>query len=119
MTRATSRAGGDDEPHAVAVERETIELAFLAALQVLPPRQRAALLVRDVLGWPPSERRGTGALLNRFIDAHQHRRSDDRGSYDFDSRTPAGTPSSRLMHDAMARPRAAPQTTSSGLWAPT
>jgi RNA polymerase sigma-70 factor (ECF subfamily) len=48
-------ASGDDEPDAVVVAKETIELAFLAAIQYLPPRPRAALILRDVLGWSASE----------------------------------------------------------------
>jgi RNA polymerase sigma-70 factor (TIGR02960 family) len=44
-----------DAPADVAIERETIELAFLVALQVLPPRQRAVLIVRDVLGWSAAD----------------------------------------------------------------
>jgi RNA polymerase sigma-70 factor (ECF subfamily) len=48
-------APGEEQPEAAAIRRETISLAFLAALQALPPRQRAALIARDVLGWPASE----------------------------------------------------------------
>ena len=55
-----------DEPDAVAVERETIELAFLAALQALPPRQRAALIARDVLGWTAND---TASLLGMSVPA--------------------------------------------------
>ena len=45
----------DDEPDAVLVARETIELAFLAVIQLLPPRQRAVLIMRDVLEWSAAE----------------------------------------------------------------
>jgi RNA polymerase sigma-70 factor (TIGR02960 family) len=59
-------APSSDEPDALVVERETIELAFLAAMQVLPPRQRAALIARDVLGWPAID---TASLLETSVAA--------------------------------------------------
>ena len=48
-------AGDADEPETVAVARETIELAYLVAVQHLAPRPRAVLILRDVLGWPAKD----------------------------------------------------------------
>ena len=44
-----------DDPAAVAASRAGIRLAFVAALQYLPPRPRAVLILRDVLQWPASD----------------------------------------------------------------
>ena len=51
-------------PDEAVVSKETIELTFLAAIQFLPPRQRAVLIVRDVLDWSAKE---TALLLGSSV----------------------------------------------------
>ena len=57
-------APSEEEPGAAIVSKETIELAFMAAIQHLPPRQRAVLILRDVLGWSAKD---TSALLDASV----------------------------------------------------
>jgi RNA polymerase sigma-70 factor, ECF subfamily len=44
-----------NDPASVVAGRESIRLAVIAAMQYLPPRQRAVLILRDVLQWPAAE----------------------------------------------------------------
>ena len=63
----------DDAPNPEAryTSREAVKLAFVAAIQELPPRQRAALILCDVLGWAAAESAtllgGTTASINSVL----------------------------------------------------
>jgi RNA polymerase sigma-70 factor (TIGR02960 family) len=54
------------EPDEAVVEKETIELVFLIAIQHLPPKQRAAVILRDVLDWSAND---TAAVLELSVPA--------------------------------------------------
>ncbi len=69
-------APSDDEPEAALVRKETIELAFLAAIQHLPPQRRAVLILRDVLGWSARDTASTlGISVNSVNSSLQRARS--------------------------------------------
>ena len=55
----------DEDPAEAVASRETIRLAFVAALQHLPPRQRAALILCEVLHWKAAEAASSSTRASR------------------------------------------------------
>ena len=99
-------ADTDEGPEAQAEASEAISLAFVTALQLLPPRQRAVLVLRDVLGYHASE---TAELLDSTLEsvtsALKRARSAVRHNSPEEAPPPApGSPEERAL---VARLRAA------------
>ena len=92
--RLLEQAASPDDPHARVIAKETIELAFLVAMQLLPPKQRAVLILRDVLDWSAKE---TASLLDDSVaavnGALQRARATLRERRPSRSRRPANTES--------------------------
>ncbi|UBU14001.1 RNA polymerase subunit sigma-70 [Nonomuraea gerenzanensis] len=69
-----------EDPQESVVARETIELAFIVAVQHLPARQRAVFILRDVLGWPAAQAAGAlGLSVASVTSALQRARVTVRG----------------------------------------
>ncbi|HJW23220.1 MAG TPA: sigma factor-like helix-turn-helix DNA-binding protein, partial [Candidatus Limnocylindrales bacterium] len=94
-------SGAEHDPAARYELRESVSLAFIAALQTVPARQRAVLLLRDVLGWQAAEAASALEMSVPAANSALHRaREAMRVTH---HRTGSGVIADRPPSDAVAR----------------
>jgi RNA polymerase sigma-70 factor (ECF subfamily) len=82
------------DPAGAAEAREQVALAFIALLQRLPPKQRAALLLKDVVGWSAEDTAAALELSVPAVSSALHRARETMAAH---RRAPADEPSPEVL----------------------